>query len=200
MARCQARREEALVPVAGEEAPAIARQFVGEVLAPGLRLRWTVAVKPGGDAEDLGTQLVAEAPGRKSDRGEVRLQMARRQADDQPPDPAGMHRRQFRGDQLDMPIHQKLGARVELAERARGKARKVMIQQGGAIAPGRVPGDSRFRHVLATATPSARPTGDNTMQVTVRGLNVVITGAGAGATGRISRSSGTKTASAQTKP
>jgi alkaline phosphatase D len=30
--------------------------------------------------------------------------------------------------------------------------------------------DSRFRHVLATATPSARSSGDNTMQVTVRGL------------------------------
>jgi alkaline phosphatase D len=34
----------------------------------------------------------------------------------------------------------------------------------------RIASDSRFRHVLATATPSARPTGDNTMQVTVRGL------------------------------
>src|SRR6476661_8734516 len=30
--------------------------------------------------------------------------------------------------------------------------------------------DGRFRHILATATPSARPTSDNTMQVTVRGL------------------------------
>ena len=34
----------------------------------------------------------------------------------------------------------------------------------------RIARDSRFRHVLATATPSARPTSDNTMQVTVRGL------------------------------
>src|ERR1700738_4816470 len=34
----------------------------------------------------------------------------------------------------------------------------------------RIASDSRFRHVVATATPSARPTGDNTMQVTVRGL------------------------------
>src|SRR5213080_3891997 len=30
--------------------------------------------------------------------------------------------------------------------------------------------DSRFRHVLATATPTARSSGDNTLQVTVRGL------------------------------
>ena len=35
----------------------------------------------------------------------------------------------------------------------------------------RIARDSRFRHVLASATPSARPTSDNTMQVTVRGLN-----------------------------
>src|SRR5206468_9000883 len=76
MSRCEAGREEALVPVAGEDAPAIARQFVGEVLG--------VA-----DAEDLRTRLVAEAPGGKGDRGQVRLQMARRQADDKPPDPAG---------------------------------------------------------------------------------------------------------------
>ncbi len=49
MARCQARREETLVPVAGEEAAAIARQFVGEVLG--------VA-----DAQDLDAGVVAEAP------------------------------------------------------------------------------------------------------------------------------------------
>ena len=30
--------------------------------------------------------------------------------------------------------------------------------------------DSRFRHVLAAATPTARSSGDNTLQVTVRGL------------------------------
>jgi phosphodiesterase/alkaline phosphatase D-like protein len=44
-----------------------------------------------------------------------------------------------------------------------------------ATSPGRyvarIARDSRFRHVLATAVPSARPTSDNTMQVTVRGLN-----------------------------
>jgi alkaline phosphatase D len=34
----------------------------------------------------------------------------------------------------------------------------------------RIATDSRFRHVLATASPSARSTSDNTMQVTVRGL------------------------------
>jgi len=114
MAGCEASREEPLVPVAGEEAAAIARQFVGEVLR--------VA-----DAEDLRTRLVPEAPGRKGDRGEVRLQVARRQADDQPADMAGMHRREFRGDQLDMPVHRERGARVELAERTMRKAREIRL-------------------------------------------------------------------------
>src|SRR3982074_2186606 len=34
----------------------------------------------------------------------------------------------------------------------------------------RIASDSRFRRVLATATPTARAGGDNTLQVTVRGL------------------------------
>jgi len=34
----------------------------------------------------------------------------------------------------------------------------------------RIARDSRFRHVLATATPTARSSGDNTLQVTVRGM------------------------------
>ena len=63
MARRQAgRREEALVPVGGEDAAAVARQFVGEVLG--------IA-----DADDLRTRVVPEAPRRKGDRSEVRLQM-----------------------------------------------------------------------------------------------------------------------------
>jgi len=53
MAGCEAGREEPLVPVAGEDPPAIARQFVGEVLG--------VA-----DAQDFRARLVAEAPGRKA--------------------------------------------------------------------------------------------------------------------------------------
>src|SRR2546421_7632287 len=44
-----------------------------------------------------------------------------------------------------------------------------------ATSPGRyvarIARDGRFRHVLASAVPTARLTSDNTMQVTVRGLN-----------------------------
>jgi len=65
-------REQLPVPVAGDDAPAVARQLVGEVL------RVT-------DAEDLGARPVTETPRRKGDRGQVRLQVARRQVDDQPP-------------------------------------------------------------------------------------------------------------------
>jgi hypothetical protein len=47
------------------------RQFVGEIL------RVT-------DAQDLHAGIVPEAPRRKGDRGQVRLQVAWRQVDDQP--------------------------------------------------------------------------------------------------------------------
>jgi hypothetical protein len=101
------------VPVAGEDKPAVARQFVGEVLR--------VA-----GAVDLHARVVPETPGRKGDRGQVRLEVARRHADDQPADPARAHRRQFRGDQLVMPARREWGARVELAGTARCKAREVV--------------------------------------------------------------------------
>jgi hypothetical protein len=55
--------EEPLIPVSGEDAPAVARQFVGEVLC--------IA-----DAEDPGARVMAQAPGRERDRRQVRLQMA----------------------------------------------------------------------------------------------------------------------------
>ena len=71
----EACREEPLIPVAGEDA-AVAREFVGEVLG--------IA-----DAEDLSTRVVAQTPGRKGDRGQMRLQMTRWQADDQPADIRG---------------------------------------------------------------------------------------------------------------
>src|SRR5262249_39130089 len=82
-------------------------------------------------------------PGRKGDRRQMRLQMARRQADDQPADTALTHRRQFCCDELEMPVRRKRRARVELAERACGKARKIVPQQGGALAPPGITGDLR---------------------------------------------------------
>ena len=41
------------VPAAGDDLPAIARQFVGEVLAPGYARDGPVLLKGGSDAEDL---------------------------------------------------------------------------------------------------------------------------------------------------
>ncbi len=72
--RREARREQTAAPRARDDAPAIARPFVGEILARGLRSRRTVAVKPAGDAQDLGTRRVAEDPGRKGDRGRQDLE------------------------------------------------------------------------------------------------------------------------------
>jgi len=45
---------------------------------PELRSRLTIAVKPGGDAEDLRRRIMPETPGRKGDLSQQRLQVARR--------------------------------------------------------------------------------------------------------------------------
>ena len=123
----EARREEPLVPVAGEDPPAVARQFVGELLR--------IA-----DAEDLRRRIVPETPCGKGDRGQQRLQITRRQVDDQPPDLAGAHRHQFRGDDLDMPVHHELGPRAQLAEATLREADKIVPQQCVVGAPGELVG------------------------------------------------------------
>jgi hypothetical protein len=58
--------------------------------------------KPVGEAKDLRAGFVPETSG----------QVARRHVDDQPPDTAVAHRRQFRGDKLVMPARREWGARV----------------------------------------------------------------------------------------
>ena len=129
-------REQMPVPVAGDDAPAIARQLVGEVLG--------IA-----DAEDLGARPVTEAPGRKGDRGQVRLQVARRQVDDQPPDLALVHRRQLCGDDPDMPARREIGARVELVKAKLGKAGEIVPQQH--LVLGRVEALAQNNHLAPLA-------------------------------------------------
>src|SRR5215472_2345113 len=85
--------------------------------------------------------------------------MARRQADDQPPDMPLAHRGQLGRDELEMPVRRKRSARVQLTESASGKARKIVPQQGGALARRGITGDLRQdRHGQpgGSAMPSAR--------------------------------------------
>jgi hypothetical protein len=110
--RREAGREDPAVPIAGDDAAAIARQFVGEVLR--------IA-----EAEDLRRGIRAETPRREGDRGEQRLQVAGRQVDDEAPDLAAAQSRQFGGDDFDMPAHREAGARVELGETALCEADEV---------------------------------------------------------------------------
>src|SRR6516165_1557516 len=117
MARREAGRKGPPVPVAHDHPPAVARQFVGKVL--GIT-----------DAEKLQAWPVAEAPGRKRHRGEMRLQMTRRLVDDQPADPALVHRHQLRGDDPVMPVRDEFGLRMELVKRTLGKTREIGAQQG----------------------------------------------------------------------
>src|SRR5208283_1882337 len=120
--RRQSRREQLPVPVAGDDAPAVARQFVGELLG--------IA-----DAEDLRARISAETPRGEGDRGQVRLQMARRQVDDQPADPA-FEDRQFRGDDLEMPAERTPNLRVQLAKSTPRKAREIKPQRRTLFFPG----------------------------------------------------------------
>jgi len=121
--RRKAGGKELPVPVAGYDLPAIARQFVREVLR--------IA-----NAEQLGARVVTQAPGRKADRGQMRLQVARRHVDDQPADPAVEHRGQFRRDDLDMPAKRECSPRVELGKRALREAHEIALQQPVIAGPG----------------------------------------------------------------
>ncbi len=109
-------REHPPVPLADDDAPAIARQFVGELLGVG-------------SAQDLQARLVPETPGRKRDRGQQRLRVPRRQVDDQPADLAAAHRRELRRDELDMPAGRKRGLRIKLGETGLRKACEIDAQQ-----------------------------------------------------------------------
>ena len=84
-------------------------------------------LKPGGGAQDLSARVVAEAPGRETDRGEVRLQMARRHVDDHAAAPAGARRLELRDDDF-LPARREQGARVELVETVLCDARKIGTQ------------------------------------------------------------------------
>jgi hypothetical protein len=116
MPRRQPSREYPPIPVAGDDAPAVSRQLVRELLR--------IA-----DAEDLGARISPQIPCREGNRRQQRLQMAGRQVDDQPPARAVEHRRQLRGDDLDMRAERERGPRVEFAKTEPRKARKVALQQ-----------------------------------------------------------------------
>jgi hypothetical protein len=66
----------------------------------------------------------------------MRLQMARRQIDDQPADLSLEHCRQFRGDDLEMPAEQKRCLRVQLGKCPARKAREIAPQQIVIARPG----------------------------------------------------------------
>jgi hypothetical protein len=98
--RRQPGREDAPIPLAGDDLPAVARQLVGQILG--------IA-----DIQDVRRGRVPQISGRKRDRGQQRLQVARRQVDDEPPDLAGMHCGELGRDDLDMSAECEGGLRVQ---------------------------------------------------------------------------------------
>src|SRR5260370_22235793 len=107
--------------------PAIARQFVSEILR--------IA-----DAQDLRRRVVLETPRREGDRRQQRLQVARRQVDDEAADLAVAQRGQFRGDDFDVPPHRKPRPGAQLAETALRKADQIAPQQRLVLVWGERPG------------------------------------------------------------
>jgi hypothetical protein len=141
--RREAGGEDPPVPVAGDDMPAIARQFVGKVLR--------IA-----DAEDLRRGIMPETPGREGDRGQQRLQVTRRQVDDQAPNLAAAQCRQFGGDDFDMPAHREAGARVELAETELREADEIAPQQRAVLVRGRQLFGWEFHHSKISSPPAGR--------------------------------------------
>jgi hypothetical protein len=112
-------------------------------------------LRPGGDTEDLSGGPVTEAPGRKGDRSQVRLQVTRRQVDDQPADLALVHCCQLCGDDPDMPVCREIAARVEFVEAPLGKPGEIGLQQrlvfGGVNAPAQRPSPASLRSAPSPA-------------------------------------------------
>jgi len=78
--------------VGGDDPPAVATICRRGPGPPGYARDRPSPLKPEGDAQDLRARVVAQGPGRKDDRGQMRLQVAQRRADDHPPAPALAHR------------------------------------------------------------------------------------------------------------
>ena len=85
----------------------------------------------------------------------MRLQMARRQVDEEPADAASAYRGKLSGDQLDMPVHREEGARIELAKGAQRKARQVVPEQCGALLRRGILTDERGRCGQRDGSPAA---------------------------------------------
>src|SRR5437660_10680016 len=79
-------------------------------------------------AEDLRRGVMSQTPGRESDRGQQRFEMAGRQVDDQPSDLAVAHGGELGGDDFDVPARQERCLRVELAETALGEITEIRAQ------------------------------------------------------------------------
>src|SRR5262249_51933400 len=105
--------EQALIPLACHDRPAVAGELVGQVLA--------IA-----DADDLAGRIVAQIPGGEGDRAAEGFQEARRGGDDEPLDPPQTAGLELVGDRLDMEAAGEGRLRVELVEAALDEAHHVV--------------------------------------------------------------------------
>src|SRR5262249_50193400 len=135
-------REQAAIPFARHQRAAFARLLLGKILG--------IA-----DADQARTGVATEAPRRKRNRRQERLQMARRQVDDEPPDAPGTDRGETGGDDLAMPVECEIAAPVQFVKGALGKTCEIDAQKGPIAGADQLPlahsaGPSRVSKVAMT--------------------------------------------------
>ena len=115
-----------LVPVRGHDLPAVAGEFLRQVLGVG-------------DVDDGEARVMAEEPRRQRDRGGERFQVPRRHVDDEPLHGARLHALELRRQDFGVPCRNEGLAAVQLGEGAH--------QEGIEILPDRRPQLGERNHV-----------------------------------------------------
>jgi hypothetical protein len=98
-----------------------------------------------------------QAPGRKRDRGQMRLQVARRQVDHHSADPAGAHRGELGRDRFERPVHREPGARIELAKSAMREAGEIRPQQRATVKASSMTKRRRYQRLIRHSRASGNP-------------------------------------------
>src|SRR3984893_5851182 len=108
-------REQRAIPAGRHDAPTVARELIGEVLAVAR-------------ADDVRRRIMTKQPGGKGDRSTMRLEASRRQVDDETPDLPLAARFELGRDHLEMRGQHQRGLRVQFVERAHDKAHQILTQ------------------------------------------------------------------------
>jgi hypothetical protein len=107
--------EQSLIPTGHHGGATITRELIGQLL-------------PIAHTYDLRCGVMSKQPGWERDRSAKRLQMTRRDIDDEAPDLALPAFLQLRGHDFDVPVHQEPGLTIELEKAASDEAAEILPQ------------------------------------------------------------------------